>query len=515
MFNALKHIALSAFFALSLLLPALAQEADTAVFNALDAKLAGYVKAIEPLDIETQKEECSFLISSCTDSIVRQRVALYLYASYVNSPVMGVEAVAIDIADNWFFNGKVRMKNDIDLMNARIFAEFNRSSLVGTRAPELTMSDDNGLEISLFSKPSNRYSVLYFYDTGCLDCLAQTVMLRTWLNSLRHPLDVYAIYVGSDSLAWNIYRRKRLEVMSSNVSVRNLWDPDLSSDFQRKFGVLKTPQMILIGKDNVILGRRLDVPSLGAMIQNIYASEDYEYGTPESMNSLGTIFNSFGEDISTEDINGVTDRIAARTAGSPSAFKEAVGDLFYYLSIIPDGRYKEGEKYLIDKYILSRPDIWDTASDSLKVIGYARTMSDLLSRSMPGSKVPDISVRGVMAHGKKSGNWDKRSPETWRLSRLRRDTYIMFYDENCSSCQENIASAERLMAAYKKMRVLFVKMPSPEKSGEMSAETGLLLDSFDLTTLPYIVHIDNNGVIKERYVDFIRLERNTFGGNGK
>ena len=179
MFNALKHIALSAFFALSLLLPARAQEADTAVFNALDAKLAGYVKAIEPLDVEAQKEECSFLISSCTDSLVRQHVALYLYANYVKSAVMGVEAVAIDIADNWFFTGKVRMKNDIDLMNARIFADFNRQSLVGEKAPELVMKDDKGLETNLFTQPSKRYSVLYFYDTGCPDCLVQTVMLRT------------------------------------------------------------------------------------------------------------------------------------------------------------------------------------------------------------------------------------------------------------------------------------------------------------------------------------------------
>ena len=70
------------------------------------------------------------------------------------------------------------------------------------------------------------------------------------------------------------------------------------------------------------------------------------------------------------------------------------------------------------------------------------------------------------------------------------------------------------MAADKKMRVLFVKMPSPEKSGEMSAETGLLLDSFDLTSLPYIVHVDKKGIITARYVDFTRLERNTFGGKG-
>ena len=51
------------------------------------------------------------------------------------------------------------------------------------------------------------------------------------------------------------------------------------------------------------------------------------------------------------------------------------------------------------------------------------------------------------------------------------------------------------------MRVLFVKM-QPEEA---------LLDSFDLTSLPYIIRVDKNGIITARYVDFMRLERNTFG----
>ena len=41
-----------------------------------------------------------------------------------------------------------------------------------------------------------------------------------------------------------------------------------------------------------------------------------------------------------------------------------------------------------------------------------------------------------------------------------------------------------------------------------------LLDSFDLTSLPYIIRVDKNGIITARYVDFTRLERNTFGGKG-
>lgn len=131
-------------------------------------------------------------------------------------------------------------------------------------------------------------------------------------------------------------------------------------------------------------------------------------------------------------------------------------------------------------------------------------MSDLLSRAMPGSQVPDVEVRGVQAHGRsaENGMWKQRRQKTWQLSRLRRDTYIMFYDEECSSCQDNIASAERLMSADRKMRVLFVKM-QPEEA---------LLDSFDLTSLPYIIRVDKNGIITARYVDFTRLERNTFGG---
>ena len=115
------------------------QTPDSASFAALGAKLDSYMEAMAPLSVQEQEKECSFLIESCSDSLVRQYVALKLYSSYISSDVMGVEAVAIDIADNWFFSGKIRMKNDIDLMNARIYAEFNRRSLVGKQAEELTL----------------------------------------------------------------------------------------------------------------------------------------------------------------------------------------------------------------------------------------------------------------------------------------------------------------------------------------------------------------------------------------
>lgn len=504
-----------------------AQQVDSSALKALDAKLDEYVRALETIRPEDQKQDCAAIIESCTDSIVRQHVALKLYADYMVSPVMGAEAVAIDIADKWFFTGKVKMKTDIDLMNARIFADFNRQSLIGEHAPSLKMEDSRGDSLALFSAPSERYSILYFYDTGCPDCLVTSVMLRTSLSVSKHQLDFYAVYAGADSLSWKEYRDKRLDIKSSMVDVHHLWDPQVKSDFQLKYGVLKTPQMFLIGKDNVILGRRLDVPALESMLANIYASDDYEYGSDESNALLDRIFGSLGDDFKVDDVNAMTDRIASQSLPDVAVFKETIGDVFYWMSDKYDGRYKEADKYLIDKYILSRQDIWDTPADTVNVIGYAKTMSDLLSRSMPGSVLPALKVYGTLASGgvpdsilKASGLLSEEvkvnaRSRVWNLRCLPSDTYIFFFDTKCQHCRESLAALTKLMSADRKMRVLFVSLYDDSAVHRGVSPLESVLDSFDLQLLPMTVKVGKKGIAGERYVDFVRMAGITFGDKGK
>ena len=117
---------------------------DTAAMNALGEKLEEYLKIIEKEPADVKCGETDFLIESCQDSLVRQYTALKLYNHFIRSRLMGDETVAIHIYDKWFGSGKVAMKSDIDMMNARIFATFNRQSLIGSRAPELTMVDIDG-----------------------------------------------------------------------------------------------------------------------------------------------------------------------------------------------------------------------------------------------------------------------------------------------------------------------------------------------------------------------------------
>ena len=144
-----------------------AQQLDSLTKAGLSGKLDEYFDAIKALDVDAQKEEVDFLIGTATDSLVRQFVAVKVYDHYLGSPVMGAEAVAIHVLDKWFFDGSVKMYNDVDLLHARIFADFNRRSLIGEKAPELSLLTYDGEQVSLYSAPSEKYSVLYFYDTGC------------------------------------------------------------------------------------------------------------------------------------------------------------------------------------------------------------------------------------------------------------------------------------------------------------------------------------------------------------
>ncbi len=501
------------------------------------------------------------------------------------------------VFDRWFASGEVKMQDDVEMLNARIFAEFNRRSLVGMKAEQLSLRDMDGKRVSLFGAgPSGvaetgrgRLRILYFYDTGCANCLATTVLLRSLLQEKNYPADLYAVYSGADSLAWRAYAGERFGISAGNVRVCHLWDPDLESDFQRKYGVLQTPMLFLVGCDGKILGRHLDAPALGILLDDAVADLEYEYGGDESEAMLDAVFGTVGTGGAAADtgagegaggtgdawstggagtaeaeVKAVIDTIAARAERDSVLYAHVMGDLLYYLSVRGEGCFKEAAKYLIDKYIYPKSQLWSALGDSLEVTGYAAAMDELLSRALPGTVIPKILVRGRMldcstvrrltrhltdaasdeASWETSGMVEKISVRRWNLRRLPgRETCVIFYSGGCARCRETLAAAAD--AARRGRRILLVDVDdnppsagpaaSASASGSVSegsvsaaadsasaasadptsaaadsasvsasaSESGrrrLLPDIFDLTSLPYIVRLSGRGTVLDRYL---------------
>ena len=494
-------IILAAFFFLAIV--SSAQQLDSAKRVILDEKLAEYTAAIEREGVQVQKEECDFLIGSSTDSLVRQHVALRLYDHYMSSKVMGAEAVAIHIFDTWFLSGKVSMGDDMDMLTARVFADFNRQSQIGMPAPELIMSTMEGDIMELFVQGTavedgQRHSVLFFYDTDCSKCKMESILLSHLLEEEDYPIDFYAIYTGDDQEAWRKYVAERFDLQTSKTKITHLWDPALDSDFQRKYGILQTPRMYLIRPDGFIKGRGLDTYALALMLNEVFAHRDLTYGTGQMdplFDNLVVMQYADADGQPTElGVSVAADYMAESQlhAGDTTMCRQLLGDFLYYLAPKTGQAIKEGTKYLIDEYILGRNDIWNSEDDTLKVVGFAEILDDLLSKSVVGSRVASMKVPGEFLTKAKTQYKVKD------LRKLRGGlNIVIFHTTGCNVCAAEIKAA-RAVAEDGTANVFLVNVDDILASDPAVASR--LFEQFDLSTLPYIITTDKKGYILGRYM---------------
>ena len=122
----------------------------------------------------------AFIQTGKTDE-ERASLAYYIYRYYRESKIMGYDEIAVYIADTYFINGKYSLQDGNALMEMKLFAGTNRQSLIGMQAPELTLQDPAGSNVSATERGDQDYTVLYFYDDECASCIRTTPALMQYL----------------------------------------------------------------------------------------------------------------------------------------------------------------------------------------------------------------------------------------------------------------------------------------------------------------------------------------------
>lgn len=517
-----------------------AGQVDSTRLKELDKRLEQYFQILEPQGVGVKIEECDLLIDSAKDSLLRQHIALKAYEHYLNSTLMGDEGVAVHLTDTWFTSGLVSMGGEEVLLNARIFADFNSQSLLGEPAPSFVMESFEGDSVA-FGGSSDRYRLLLFYDTDCAKCKLEMMRLRPLLDSRDWPVDFYAVYTGGDKESWRQWLSDRMNINAPRMRLFNLWDPEVASDYQMKYGVLQTPRMFLVDRDGTIIGRGLDSAALESLLDVVLPGlVDYEYGSSASAALMDKLFASYDESDRSLSLSkrhhrqpgwfdkthqppkrpgiprilSMAKALEDRTLSKADtlSFKHLEGDLLYWLTSRRDEPSKEGTLPFINEYILSRPGIWNTPDDTLKVVGLARMMSDLLSRTPVGSKLPKAKDLILGISSAESQPYALAQPDcsqeqadtnsyflcewTKEWNRLRRKGgYIVFHTEGCPVCKAELSAADSIG-----LRTLDVNVDEMMVSAPNLART--LLDTFDLSSMPFILEVGRHGIIRRRYVSF-------------
>jgi len=343
----------------------------TFVANAQDGtvfySVTNYLKSLmnEPVsDIIAGVDE---LIESSDDKTLNSQIAGIVYDYFAKSPIMGHDAVAVHVADNWFLNKKLEWSDQSTYPQLYTYAEFNRSSLIGMPAPELEMENDKGAMISVRDVQSD-YKLLYFFDDQCSSCAKETPALAQFLKSYKGKhLTAFIVYTQSDKKTWIDYVKENFgKIKNSDVDIITLWDPESNSDYQKKYGVIATPKMLLLDYQNVIIGRGLNCDAL----QQLLGVETAYW--QQSNLLLDAFFNEAGEDggqAAEEMAAAYFNKYAADTAVFCSAFN----DLFTYLRNSDDIDLQNAAVAILSDYVIGHPEYW--ASDYVASIKKKLTLS--------------------------------------------------------------------------------------------------------------------------------------------
>lgn len=463
--------------------------------DALIAKLTEYAFSIQAqLSIQDQCLETDYIISPCEDKTLKTKVATTLYRYFSESKLMGAENVAVHIYDKWFQSGELKMEDDMEQLQAKIFAEFNRQSLIGVQAEPLTLKNADSEEITMPGK--GKACVIYFYDTDCAKCRIESVFLRNVLENHDFPIDFYAVYIGDKKEQWLQYNERNFSLELDNTKVFLLRDEDRKLEFQRKYGVLTTPKMFLVGADGNIIGRNLDSKALEKLLKDYFGEIDY--GTDESKKFLDTVFEPFGSGITAQDVMSSAKYICAKTLehGDTTLFRQMTGDLLYYLTNRREEGFRMATAPFVDEFILGKEDIWYRESDIMAVVSLAAMLKDLTSINTIGEKLPQVVLDGVLVKKSDVTKGKEGKHKSIEASKLKK-TVLFFHSETCENCAKEKESLGDFLRANKGLKVFLVDID--QAVGQDDSILGL----FDLSSTPYILLTGKDAKLQRKYFSML------------
>ena len=468
--------------------------------DSLGRLLNEYTRALDAYGASYKSAECDDIIAYCRDDSTRNFTARHLFRHYLDSPLMGDEAVAIHLYDRWFASA-IPFASEEEAFSAKVFVEANRQSLLGMPAPELRLYDKDDNEVTL---TDGRLRVLYFYATDCSVCKLYSKQLEVLLSRCTRPVDLVTVYTGRERESWETYVRERLSWSAPNIRIFNLWDAEGKSEFVTRYGVLSTPRLFLIDTDGTIIGRRLDPEALRMLFDIMDQDDQYAYGDEHSRQLFEGLLpvDDLTVPAITETMN-LIQRIS-QDKGNPAVYRHMTGDLLYYLNSHEDEHSIEVCDWFIDEYILSDKIKWRGENDSLSVLHLAKFLRGLHGKAALGTRIP--AVRAYVeelapdAPAMKIGLKGK-----YRLDALKkrcrfkkRDMLLLFYDPTCSDCQEQLAKARELACGSEPPVVILINVED-NMARLNEKERQALLDAFDLSALPYLLRLAPDGTITRRY----------------
>ncbi|WP_319227670.1 redoxin domain-containing protein [Draconibacterium orientale] len=182
--------------------------------------------------------------------------------SSINSNIMGMDALFVDIARDYYLSGEAFWASEESMEAIRENVLFMQDNLIGETAPDLTLETYDGEFVNLHQIDSKLTAVL-IYEPNCSHCkvFVPEFYKEVYLPNKDKGLTVYAIYSMDDKSEWTEFLAKH-----NMFDWINVWDPQHTSRFKIKYDARKTPGVYLLDEHKKIIGKKLTVEQLEEIV---------------------------------------------------------------------------------------------------------------------------------------------------------------------------------------------------------------------------------------------------------
>ena len=199
--------------------------------------------------------------AKANDEIFRYCV-VHITSKYETSNIMGMDAVFVDLADNYYLSGDAFWADSA--LTAKISDRVARlkPNLLGKQAPRMNLLDTLMQPTSLYSLNAD-YFVLYFYDPDCGHCKKKTPVLKELYDTKLKDMgvEVVATNIKKEVDKWKKY------IKEQKLNWINLADPNVRSNFRYEYNLETTPIIYVLDNQKKIIAKKLDVDQIEEFIK--------------------------------------------------------------------------------------------------------------------------------------------------------------------------------------------------------------------------------------------------------
>lgn len=227
-------------------------------------KIKQYVEKLTPQMPDSINLAASKLIGLTDEkSEIFKYLVYWITNTYEKSEIMGMDAVFVHMAENYYLSGKAFWVDESQIQKIRDRVNALKPCLLGVTANNMKLLKPDFHQIALHDI-KKKYTLIYFWDPSCGHCQKVTPQLSEFYKAHKVDMDleVLGVYIESDTTEWFKYIKEK------ELNWINAADLTGTAQFRKYYDIYSTPVLYVLDRNKKIIAKRIDVEKLEDFLKN-------------------------------------------------------------------------------------------------------------------------------------------------------------------------------------------------------------------------------------------------------